>query len=187
MRIIEQGTFKTKDDITRLGFLDFSRPVKNAADDLQGILHWLRHAHYTVFYEPLLTWPARGDFPDWQHPGQHVSMAQAYWNWFHAQFSHLPKKELVFSDSPDFYGMLDLSIGHPVRFWGDIGSVSIGAFVRSMVQMSLGDLWITLEDYTRQIVIEARADFLTSYNNHIDWVCNGMPDDSQEIQQLSLW
>jgi hypothetical protein len=83
--------------------------------------------------------------------------------------------------------MLDLSIGHPVRFWGDIGSVSIGAFVRSMVQMSLGDLWITLEDYTRQIVIEARADFLTSYNNHIDWVCNGMPDDSQEIQQLSLW
>jgi hypothetical protein len=41
MQIIKQGTFKTKDDITRLGFLDFSRPVKNAADDLQGILHWL--------------------------------------------------------------------------------------------------------------------------------------------------
>ena len=90
-----------------------------------------------------------GDFPGWEHCGGHVEIAKDYWAWFSARH---PDGWLMLSDSPDFQGAIP-----PHWFWGDIGKVSVSAFMMSIKSLRQGDLWITLQGQGNyQSILEAQ-------------------------------
>lgn len=99
--------------------------------------------------------PERGDWPDWRHTGAyHNSLGKLWWDWFHWK----RKGTLSFSDSPDFQGTLQLPNQAPIRFWGDIGTVSALAFFESIRQMKAGDLWISIPDHETQVLLSPLVD-----------------------------
>ena len=105
--------------------------------------------------------PVRKDFPDWSHPGGHVTTARKYWNWFRWK---QPNSKLAFNDEPDFWGEFD--DGH--CFWGDIGQTSLNAFAKIQKQMGANDLWITVwDDSGQQTIIETHVDIRQAWTNQL--------------------
>lgn len=87
--------------------------------------------------------PEVSGWKDWKHVGNHVGIGKQFYNYAK---TILPVKSLVFSDSPDFYGEFEgetLEDQTP-RFFGDIGTVSFGAFFHSWINMRMGDYWISV-------------------------------------------
>jgi hypothetical protein len=169
-----QGIITSEEDMTRLDFLDWNRTIFGPGRDMRGILNWLKgNMKYTIIQCDLRRAFPRDDFPDWSHSGSHVATGRLYWNWFHQQFAHITEKELLLSDSPDFCGSIVFPSKpgreeHRTYFWGDIGKVSIAAFVESFLQMRPGDLWISIRDEYTQLILESRIDFLRHSTHDFD-------------------
>lgn len=171
-KLIEQKLIESEYDVLRLDIIDWnrSRPWDHPGDAVRSISSFfINMAHYTIIETDLRTAPQRDDWPGWKHVGNHEYYGRLYWNWFH----HNQKGDLHFSDAPDFSGILLTTNGHHLttngphtcfaRFWGDIGKVSARAFSDAQVQMHIGDLWISIIDEYRQVIVESKADIAKIY------------------------
>lgn len=87
--------------------------------------------------------PEASGWEGWEHVGNHVGIGRQFYNFAKAT---LPVKELKFGDSPDFYGTFHGKTleNEPIRFYGDVGTVSFGAFFESWLSMKMGDYWISV-------------------------------------------
>ncbi len=165
IQVLKTGIFQNEDEVTSLNLFDVHRSKASPSKTIHGISRWLiGRARYTISQVDMKQSPTRDDFPGWRHIGGHIEMGELYWNWFHDHFSHIPEKELLFSDSPDMWGSItfpeeDGLSQHKIHFWGDIGMVSASAFIESIIQMQKGDLLITICSEKRQIIVEALVDF----------------------------
>lgn len=145
---------ETPEEILNLGIFDWNRLNgywDGVGDALRTIESWLLPG-FEVFDIEANDWnlseiEVPGFF--WEHVGNHVETGGKYWNWF---YNTHPDGKLVFSDSPDFYGTL---FNGEHRFWGDIGKVSPSAFMSVIHMFREGDLWITINGGSRQVVLEA--------------------------------
>jgi hypothetical protein len=145
--------FKSQFDLMALNIVDWNRLNgywDNPAEALETLSSWfVGTSYYTVVDLDITKAPERDDFPGWEHVGGHERIGKLYWNWFHASL----KGKLVFSDSPDFYG--EIQIGDKIQhFWGDIGKVSPFALAQTQKSMDIGDLWISIVSTKQQVVIE---------------------------------
>lgn len=163
MKVLDQGFFQSDYDILKLNIIDWNRlngTWGNPGDAIRTITSWLvGRAGYTVLESDLHRYPVRNDWPGWEHPGDHERLGRLYWNCFHA--SHLG--ELHFSDAPDFYGRIVTQDGEQ-QIWGDIGKVSAQAFAITQKKMGKHDIWVSVLDDVREVVIESLTD------NGEDWV-----------------
>jgi hypothetical protein len=151
--LIEQNLIESKDDIFKLDIIDWGRcrPWENPLKALESIASFfIGHAWYTIIELDLREAPERDDWPGWNHVGNHEYYGRLYWNWFH----QYQKGDLRFHDAPDFSGTLLRDDGNFSRFWGDIGRVSVRAFSDAQVNMHVEDLWISIVDEYRQVIIE---------------------------------
>jgi hypothetical protein len=82
-------------------------------------------------------------WPGWTHVGNHVGIGEKFYSFMKTV---MPVKKLHFSDSPDFHGEFKGKTleGLTPRFFGDIGTVSFGAFLESWTNMRMGDYWISV-------------------------------------------
>lgn len=161
IQVKEHGLIRSAGDISRLGIVDWSklRPFHNdislVTDIITGCMG--EHASYVVVKVDLREYPKREDWPGWEHIGKHVPIAQLFWNFFHANYTG----ELYFWDAPDFQGILKPpTLVSPARFWGDIGQVSVSAFIYALRFMNAHDLWISVIDEETLVVIELLWDLL---------------------------
>ncbi len=69
--------------------------------------------------------------------------------------------EIKFSDSPDFEGTLFKN----TPFLGDIGQVSISTFIFSMLQLNIGNLWISVPDAYHQVILEPLVNLRDEWEN----------------------
>lgn len=175
MNIIEEGILSSTDQIARLNCIDWRRTNglwnNNPAHPIQILNTWLvGHAKYTLIEEDLTMYPIRSDFPNWTHQGNgsHEHIARLYWNMFHERFTSLGDT-LILQDSPDFQGTIaNSNNGKTYQFWGDIGQVSVSAFVADVLpNFNAGNLWITLYDEKTQLVIEGLANIGQAIQEHI--------------------
>jgi hypothetical protein len=159
MKNIEHDVAITSvDQILALDIIDWNRLNgywTNPAEALHDIASVLVNGSaYSIWQTAFHLAPARSDWPGWSHPGQHVPIAQLFWNWFFWK----KKGTLAFADAPDFSGTLVLQ-GKRIRFWGDIGKASPITFLETLKQMDVHDIWIILPDAQTQIVLEANVSF----------------------------
>lgn len=150
MTIIKQFQVKTKKDIERLNIIDFNRlngHWQYSDQAMATIFSWFKHKAKVTIYEieGYEDAPDRGDFPEWQHVGNHEREAKEYWNWFRS--AH-PDAELNLSDSPDFCG----TFRNGNRFFGDFGQVSASAFAYTQKQLREHDLWISVLGHIHVII-----------------------------------
>jgi len=145
--------------ILQLDIIDWNRLNgywDNTFDALQVVADWLTDVtEYAILRTSLKLAPERADWPGWKHVGDHVAVGRLFWNWFHWK----KRGTLVFADSPDFSGTLELPHGKTVRFWGDIGKVSPSTFLETIKRMDKDDIWISIPDVTTQIVLEPLVSF----------------------------
>ena len=157
-------------DIVELDIIDFNRlngVWANPADAMRTIFSWFNPENYHGYNVATITVadipdffdaPMRDDFPEWEHLGNHLETATAYWDWFY--WRH-PKGELILSDSPDFQGVFE----DGYRFWGDIGKVSASAFAHTQKQLGANDLWISIPFHgVRHVIIETHIDIMRVSN-----------------------
>lgn len=158
-KIIEQKIIETWYDMLRLDVIDWSRPYgmwEHPGETVRAITScFCKKARYTIIQHDLLGAPDRDDWPGWTHTGDHPSLARLFWNDFHTRFSGT----LTFSDEPDFSGTIHVPDSpKPVRFWGDLGRVSPQAFAMVQKKMVQHDLWISVPNHRKQIIIETLVD-----------------------------
>lgn len=155
MQLIEQGTFDSQRDVLKLGIIDWNRLNgywPNMADALDTIGNSLiGRASYTVVDTDLCSAPERDDWPGWKHAGRHAELGRLWWNTFRAQ---CPESELRFHDEPDFSGVFRFPELPEQWFWGDIGRVSASSFSLTMKKLNAHDLWISVLNEERQVIIE---------------------------------
>ena len=159
-RIIETGNFKTEGDFLKLDIVDWNRLNgywENTGDALYSISSWLINtSRYTIIATDLHQAPSMSDFPGWDHVGGHESIGKLYWNRFHAY----QKGTLVFSDAPDFYGTIEDAHKGIHRFYGDIGKVSPSTLAHTQRHLLAGDLWISVLNTQKQVIIEPFVDLV---------------------------
>lgn len=159
IEMLEPKTFETPYDLLHLEFIDWNRYgrfAKNMGDAVYGILNILKDdAAYSVIKTDLCSAPERDDFPDWHHVGtRHVPIAKSFWNWFYERHNGT----LVFTDAPDFGGHINWPDGKVSTIIGDIGKVSVDAFVEGLRYISSeNDFWISIPDFETQIIIQFRG------------------------------
>jgi hypothetical protein len=159
-RIIEQGTIRTSDDISKLQIINWSRLNgdfdNNPARVMQFITGWLMNkANYTIAHVPLRTYPALATWPGWKQGGRQEELGRLFWNSFLAAGT----ATLTFSDEPDFEGtILTDARPEPFQVYGDIGKVSASTFTFTLARMSEGDLWISVLDEETQVILELLFD-----------------------------
>lgn len=159
MKVLKQALFTDPFEIMELGIIDWGRlngtwPNEGAAVKTIG-RGLLGNATYTSIERDLRGYPERADWPGWQHAGNHEYLGRLYWNMFRATFPH---SELVFADEPDFYGTIREG-GIEQSLWGDIGRVSAQCFALTVGRMRPGDLWVSVLDEQRQVIIESHHDY----------------------------
>ena len=158
-KIIEQKVIEDWYDVMKLDIIDWDRlngSWHNPADALLSIVDWFAGtARYMIVEYDLRQAPKRSDWPGWDHLGNHKFLGQLFWNTFYAR--NLGK--LIFSDEPDFYGSLTLP-GCPkeVRFFGDVRRVSAQTFALVQKKMNKHDLWISVLNEERLVIIENLVD-----------------------------
>lgn len=152
--VLSHSLIRTEQDMFDLNIVDWGRLNgywRSPAAAAHTLASWFANtSHATLLNIDIRHAPARNDFPRWEHVGGHVDIGRLYWNWF--QYMH--KGELIFSDSPDFYGTITFDEGDEHHFFGDIGKVSPMALALTQKQMLAGDVWITIRSATRQLLIE---------------------------------
>lgn len=155
---------KSPNDLFKLNIIDWNRLNgywSNPLEALQSVGSWFTNtSHYTVMAIDITKAPQRTDFPGWDHVGHHEQVGELYWNWFHANH----KGELHFSDSPDFYGNFQVDEGK-CGFYGDIGKASPIALASIQKQMVLGDIWISIVNEEKQVIIEPFVSLMDLFFN----------------------
>ena len=102
--------------------------------------------------------PRRTDWPNWQHAGDHETLAHSWWDTFYYRFGGTGSL-MKLADAPDFGGELVFPEDNLRRgFWGDIGQASVGAFFDALRNTEAGDLWITIVNEQSQVVLESQLD-----------------------------
>jgi len=80
---IEHGLIKTESDIFKLNIMDWNRLNGywcSPSEAVHTIASWFKgHTHYTVMDADLREAPDRGDFPGWDHVGDHERQGRLYW------------------------------------------------------------------------------------------------------------
>lgn len=152
VEILKQGLIKSEWDLIALDIVDWSRSYgfwRDPAEQMQAVSSWfMGKATYTVLRYDMRAAPHRSDWPGWRHEGFHSLLGQLFWNTFHTFY----KGELHFSDEPDFYGKI---VGpQEIHFWGDVQHVSAHALALTQKKMAAHDLWITVLDDRRLVIIE---------------------------------
>lgn len=118
--------------------------IKNAASLLQFFEFTVLEVDYAAF-------PEQPGMPMWKHAGTHAKLGKLYWNRF--KTAH-PEGVLQFHDSPDFSGEFE-----GIKFYGDIGSVSVITFLEVIRWFREGELWISVAAKKRkEYVFEALSD-----------------------------
>jgi hypothetical protein len=169
-RIIEQGTIRTSDDISKLQILNWSRLNgywdNNPARVMQFITGWLMNkATYTIAHVPLRTYPALATWPSWKQGGRQEELGRLFWNSFLAAGT----ATLTFFDKPDFEGSLQTdSRPEPFQVYGDIGKVSASTFALTLARMREGDLWISVLDEETQVILELLFDLHDAVASFLD-------------------
>jgi hypothetical protein len=152
-KIIEQGPIRNVEDLVKLHIIDWRRlngSYQHEYEAMKVAESWLAgRASYTIIDHDLNLAPERDDWPEWEHVGNHTGIARLFWNDFHYRL----KGSLNLVDEPDFYGSMQFKDSSN-DFWGDIGQVSAQCFLLVMRQMKAHDLWISLLDEKRQVIIE---------------------------------
>ena len=165
IKVIKREILTSSDVLEMLNIIDWHRGGVYWENPLRAFEHistlLVNRIEYAVLEVHMELAPERDDWPSWYHTGHHVTLAKAWWNWFHWK----RKGELILSDSPDFSGTMQLPNQSPIRFWGDFGTVSALAFFESLQQMHAGDLWISIPDRETQVLLAARIDF----QKLLDW------------------
>lgn len=152
-QIVERGLIKTEHDVLRLGIIDWNRVNGywgNPSAAIKCISSWLINlAHYEIADVDMRRSPIRSDWPGWDHVGTHEILGQFYWNWFHENHTG----EILFSDEPDFTGTLNFG-NETAYFTGDVGLVSASTFALEYKFLEAHDLWISVTNHHRQVIIE---------------------------------
>ena len=160
MKIIEQKTFTSELDIVSLDIIDWNRlngSWENPAEAIRTISSWfLNQASYTIAEFDLTKVPQHDGWPGWQHAGNHEYLGRLYWN----AFQHAQMGTIRFHDAPDFSGVLSKN-GCIQNFWGDIGKASAQCFALTQKGMMPGDIWISVLNERRQVIIENTIDITT--------------------------
>ncbi|HEX2614877.1 MAG TPA: hypothetical protein VHL10_05240 [Nitrososphaera sp.] len=159
MKVLQQGVFRSAEEVTALHMIDFKRTngywEDNTLKGIETVASWLvGTTAYTVAEIDLSRYPTRSDWPGWNHRGYHEPIGKLYWNFFFAQFEKQGGK-LCFSDAPDFAGSFIDTEGVERRVFGDVGEVSVSTFVLDVLpHLRDQDLWISVLDEHHQVILE---------------------------------
>jgi hypothetical protein len=167
VQIIERKMIESVYDLTDLGIIDWHRLNgywRNEADAIEAVASWfIGRAEYSIVQCDLTKYPMldKEQFK-WKHVGEgHWQLGYKYWSYFKQRNIGT----IAFGDQPDFWGEFLFKDGHKARFWGDIGNVSASTFARAQKWMREGDLWISVLDDFRQVLIEAQEDLAELYHS----------------------
>lgn len=172
-KLIEQGIIRSTDDITRLNFIDFGRLNGHFQNNILSALRaastlLVNTTAFTVAQTDLRAFPARSDWPGWTHAGNHESLGKLYWNFFFWGFQGR-SPQLRFHDEPDFSGSFIDDTGVERWIYGDIGQVSASTFIVDTYKSMRGhDLWISVLDEHRQIILEPQIDIVDAYGDKLE-------------------
>jgi hypothetical protein len=171
-KTIEQGIMRAE-DVTRLNFIDFKRTNGLWRNDIMAAIRTASNmlagtTAYTVAELDLRAFPDRDDWPGWDHIGNHPYLGRLYWNFFFYNFEG-QSPQLTMRDSPDFTGSFIDSEGVERTIYGDIGQVSVACFVCDAFRcLHAHDLWISVLDECRQIILEPQMDIGSAYDSKLE-------------------